>query len=186
MSLTDILFLSVALAMDCLTVSTASGVIVGQRCWRVEGRMSILFGLFQALMPLAGWAVTSFWSSHIETVSHWIAFILLTFIGMRMIISEDDEHPSSSQYPLSLQLTLAIATSIDALAVGITLAFTGYKSFSSLIFPLSVIGISSLFFSIFGYEIGLRFGNALRQRFRPNMLGGIILVLIGLKLLFNL
>ena len=191
MNLLDIILLAVALAMDCFTVSIVSGVICskesGVRSQEKVGclRMAFLFGFFQALMPLMGWFATSRFSEHLESIDHWIAFALLAFIGGKMIkesFEEEQKHTFDPQR-LHTQLLLAVATSIDALAIGISFACTGYHHLSQLTIPLIIIGVVSFLFSILGYLLGTRFGKSITRRLKPELLGGIILVVIGVKIL---
>lgn len=129
MSLLDIFLLAMALAMDCFTVSIVSGVIMRRYVMSVTLRMALLFGLFQALMPFAGWLATSRFSGYIESVDHWIAFALLAVLGVKMIKDSfgDEEDAHFDPTKLSSQLLFSVATSIDALAVGISFACLGYK-----------------------------------------------------------
>jgi putative Mn2+ efflux pump MntP len=184
MSLLDIILLAIALAMDCFTVSIVSGVLA--RDLRPL-RMALLFGLFQALMPLIGWAGISFFSGYLEAVDHWIAFSMLAFIGGRMVwesFGPDEEHHFNPRR-LRTQLLLAVATSIDALAVGISFACTGYNNLSLLTLPLVIIGLVSLLFSLIGYQLGRRFGKMIARRLKPELLGGLILIGIGVKILIT-
>lgn len=183
----DIWLLAVALAMDCFTVSIVSGVIVRRHLWGLVLRMAFLFGAFQALMPLLGWLATSHFSEQLEAVDHWIAFALLAFIGGKMVKEsfEDEEEQTFNPQSLRVQLLLAVATSIDALAVGISFACIGYDSLVSLTFPLIIIGIVSFLFSVVGYLFGVRFGRSIARRLKPALLGGIILVVIGVKILVS-
>ena len=221
MSLIDIILLAVALAMDCLTVSIVSGVLVftvdslqftddyingseglaskstvnSKLSARPEGalssertvnlRMAFFFGLFQAMMPLIGWLGISHFQTYMEAYDHWIAFGLLAFIGGRMVW--ESLHPEEEQHfnprRLRTQLLLAVATSIDALAVGISFACTGYTSVGQLTLPLIIIGAVSFLFSLIGYQVGARFGKSASQRLKPELLGGVILILIGVKIL---
>ena len=183
----DIWLLAVALAMDCFTVSIVSGVIVRRHLWGLVLRMAFLFGAFQALMPLLGWLATSHFSEQLEAVDHWIAFVLLAFIGGKMVKEsfEDEEEQTFNPQSLRVQLLLAVATSIDALAVGISFACIGYDSLVSLTFPLIIIGIVSFLFSVVGYLFGVRFGRSIARRLKPALLGGIILVVIGVKILVS-
>ena len=193
MNLLDIWLLAVALAMDCFTVSIVSGVILSNRfpLFSREGlgvfRLAFLFGLFQALMPLIGWFATSRFSEHLESIDHWIAFALLAFIGGKMIKESFEEEQKSTFDPqrLHTQLLLAVATSIDALAVGISFACTGYHRLSQLTAPFIIIGVVSFLFSILGYILGTRFGKSITRRLKPELLGGIILVVIGVKILMT-
>lgn len=184
MSLLDIILLAIALAMDCFTVSIVSGVLA--RDLR-PFRMALLFGLFQALMPLIGWAGISYFSHYLSAIDHWIAFGLLAFIGGRMVWEsfgpEEEQHFDPRR--LRTQLLLAIATSIDALAVGISMACTGYSRLDQLTLPLVVIGLVSLLFSIVGYQLGRRFGKVIARRLKPELLGGLILIAIGVKILIT-
>jgi putative Mn2+ efflux pump MntP len=191
MNLLDIILLAVALAMDCFTVSIVSGVICskesGVRSQEKVGclRMAFLFGFFQALMPLIGWLGISHFQSYMEAYDHWIAFALLALIGGKMIWEsfgpEEQQHFNPRR--LRTQLLLAIATSIDALAIGISLACTGYERLSQLTLPLAIIGVVSFLFSIVGYQLGARFGHSIAHRLKPELFGGVILVGIGIKIL---
>ena len=174
--------------MDCFMVSMASGMIVGRWKGSVFLRMAFLFGFFQAAMPFLSWLLCSHFAAYIEAYDHWLAFCLLLFLGGRMILSSfSDEEESRAINPrkLTSQLTLAVATSIDALAVGITFAAMGYQSFMQLLLPLSVIGIMSFLLSVLGSVLGLRFGVTVARRVKPELLGGIILIAIGVKVLIT-
>ena len=199
MSLFDIILLAVALAMDCLTVSIVSGVIMIQRDGSFVTsagdvtkepslciiRMAFLFGFFQAMMPLIGWLGISHFQAYMEAYDHWIAFAMLGFIGGRMIWESfgSDEEQHFNPRKLRTQLLLAIATSIDALAVGISFACTGYTSLGQLTLPLIIIGVVSFLFSLIGYQLGARFGRSIAHRLKPELLGGVILIGIGVKIL---
>ena len=187
MNFFDIVMLSVALAMDCFAVSIVSGVMMGRHWWRIILRLSLLFGIFQAAMPLVGWLCTSYLAQYIEDYDHWIAFGLLVVLGGRMIRSafqpDDASHFEPSSWTTGV--TMAVATSIDALAVGISFAMTGYKNLSSLLMPLVVIGIGSFLFSVAGHLLGIRFGWKIRSRLQPELFGGIILIAIGIKILLT-
>ena len=191
MNLLDIILLAVALAMDCFTVSIVSGVLFNGQWTMDKGipllRMAFLFGFFQAMMPLLGWLGISHFQAYMEAYDHWIAFGLLGFIGGKMIWEsfgdEEDQHFNPSRF--RTQLLLAIATSIDALAIGISFACTGFTELSQLTMPLLIIGIVSFLFSIVGYHLGRRFGKTITRRIKPELLGGVILVLIGVKILIT-
>lgn len=190
MSLIDIILLAVALAMDCLTVSIVSGVIEvkseevkREKLWII--RMAFLFGLFQAMMPLIGWLGISHFQAYMEAYDHWIAFTMLGFIGGRMVWESfnPDQEQHFNPRKLRTQLLLAIATSIDALAVGISFACTGYTAVGQLALPLIIIGVVSFLFSLIGYRLGARFGRSIARRLKPELFGGIILIGIGVKIL---
>ena len=179
------LLIALALSMDCFAVSVVCSVILRRKATGIMLRLAFLFGLFQALMPLIGWLLTSFLQEEIEAYDHWVAFGMLAFIGGKMIRDSFKEEDEASINPenWSTALLLAVATSIDALAVGITYACTGYCSIGSLTAPLVTIGLVSFLMSIFGYRLGTRFGEAVNRKMRPELLGGIILFAIGLRIL---
>lgn len=185
----DLLLLSVALAMDCFTVSLMSGVILRRGITIIILRMALLFGIFQAAMPLAGWLGTAHFSQYLEAVDHWIAFGLLAFIGGKMIWeslhNDEDDEPSFNPLRLRTQLLLAVATSIDALAVGISMACLGYNHITTLTLPLVMIGATSVVMSIAGYWLGVRFGRIVARRIKPELIGGLVLVFIGIKVLLS-
>lgn len=187
MSLIDITFLALALAMDCFTVSIVSGVIIRKYILSIILRMAVLFGLFQAMMPFIGWLGTSYFSHYLESVDHWIAFGLLAFLGGKMIKdsfgSEEEAHFDPSK--LTSQLLFAVATSIDALAVGISFACLGYKNIEQLTLPLIVIGACSFVMSILGNILGVMCGKSIVKRLKPEFIGGVILLLIGFRILYE-
>lgn len=193
MSILELWLLAVALAMDCFTVSIVFGVLLRKIEWRTILVVAFLFGLFQVMMPLAGWLATNSFSSLIEDYDHWIAFGLLAFLGGRMIkesFSDDEEEgeaEAEAKYinprKLKTQLVFAVATSIDALAVGISFTCLGFNTISSLSLPLLIIGFVSLAFSIVGSLLGIRFGKGVEKRLKPELLGGIVLIIIGVRVL---
>ena len=187
-SVFDLFLLSVALAMDCFTVSIVSGVILRRGLCAAILRMAVLFGLFQAAMPLIGWLGTAYFSHYLEAVDHWIAFGLLMFVGGKMIkesFDDDDEHQAFNPLALRTQLLLAVATSIDALAIGISMACIGYDHIAQLTLPLVLIGTASLLLSLLGYWLGVCFGRIIARRLRPELLGGLVLVFIAVKVLVS-
>ena len=181
----EIILIAVALAMDCFTVSIVCGMLLGRFEARPVIRTAFLFGFFQALMPLIGWFLTSRFQAYIEAFDHWIAFGLLLFLGGKMIVDAFRQEEKGHFDPRSLktQVVFAVATSIDALAIGITYACTGYDTLRSLLWPLAAIGIVSFLGSFLGYWIGLRFGDKVTRRLRPELLGSLILIAIGIKIL---
>lgn len=185
MSTLEIWLLAISLAMDCFSVSITSGIILRRNLWETFLTIGFFFGLFQALMPLIGWFVASHFHHLIEKFDHWIAFGLLFILGIRMIKEsfEDEEHHHFDPTRLPIILTLAVATSIDALAVGISFAFIGMTTWSSIISPILVIGLVSFIFSIIGCLIGVYFGK--RINLRAELWAGIILIGIGVKILFE-
>lgn len=183
----ETILIALALAMDCFAVSAVCGVIIRRFEGRVMLPIAFFFGLFQGLMPLIGWALTSSFSHYLEAVDHWIAFGMLAVIGGKMIADSFKAEEDKSMNPRNLrtQLLLAVATSIDALAVGISYACTGYQTMASIAVPVVVIGIVSFMMSLLGFTVGVKFGEAVVKKLRPELLGGIILIGIGVKILIE-
>ncbi len=178
---------ALALAMDCLVMSIASGIILKKVVWRPVLMMAFSFGFFQALNPLIGWFCADRFRSEIETVDHWLAFAVLFFLGVRMIYESFKSEEERNFNPCSYKVifTLAIATSIDALAMGISFSCMGYATVMSLIYPLVSIGLVSFVLSFSGVLLGVRCGKGIGKKLRAEMLGGIILVSIGVKVLIE-
>lgn len=193
MNLWEFFLLSVALAMDCFAVSIVSGVMMGVKTLRrsdfrrVELRLSMLFGFFQAGMLFLGWLCTNRFAHYVEDYDHWVAFGLLALVGGKMIYDsiEPEEIPRFNPSNWVLSIMLAVATSIDSLAVGISFSVMGYKALQMLLLPLLIVGLGSFLFCIAGHQLGLRYGDKIRRRLRPELVGGIILLLIGVKILIT-
>lgn len=184
----EIWVLAVGLAMDCFAVAIASGIILKRFQWKPMLVMAFFFGLFQALMSLLGWMGASLFSHFIESLDHWIAFAILFFLGGRMIIeSFKDEDCRKDFNPANLKvvLTLAVATSIDALAVGVSFAFLDMENFSSIQYPITVIGFVSFVFALFGLIFGIKCGCGFARKLRAELWGGVILVIFGTKILIE-
>lgn len=178
----DIVLLATGLAMDCFAVSIACGIALKPFRWGPAIRIAFFFGLFQALMPLLGWLAGSAFQHLIESFDHWVSFGILILLGGRMIWENFFGHPdekSLNPFRLRVVLTLAVATSIDALAVGLSFAFLKIN----LCLALTVIGLVSVFFSGLGLFIGKRFGH--RYNIPAELLGGIVLIGIGIKILLE-
>ena len=183
----EVWLMALALAMDCFAVSIASGIIFKRVVWRPMLTMAFLFGFFQALNPLLGWWGADMCRKAIECIDHWVAFAILGFLGVRMIIESFKEEEKKRFNPRSYKVifTLAIATSIDALAVGISFSCMGYQTFASLTYPLAVIFLVSFVLSLVGLGLGLKFGKGFAKKLRAEMWGGIILLFIGARVLFE-
>lgn len=181
----DSILIALALAMDCFAVSAVCGVLIRRTEGKVMLPIAFFFGLFQGLMPVIGWAATTRFSHYLEAVDHWIAFGMLAFIGIKMIADAFKPEEDKSMNPRSLktQLLLAVATSIDALAIGISYACTGYETLGAIAMPVLIIGLVSFLMSLLGFTIGVKFGDAVVKKLRPELLGGIILIGIGIKIL---
>ncbi|MGD9926045.1 MAG: manganese efflux pump MntP family protein, partial [Sphaerochaeta sp.] len=180
----ELLMLSVGLAMDAFAVSLCKGLRMRRINWPQGILIAFSFGFFQAGMPLIGWSLGHQFERFITPVDHWIAFILLSLVGAKMLydsITEDPTCPVETVDHIDLKelLLLSVATSIDALAVGITLAFLN----TDIILSTSLIGIVTFFLSLLAVIIGNHFGNRLQSK--AGILGGIVLILIGGKILFS-
>lgn len=181
MGFAELFLIAFGLSMDAFAVSVCKGLAAGKAD---IGRMliaGIWFGVFQMLMPIIGYFLGTGFSSMIQNIDHWIAFILLAIIGGNMIreaLAEESGEESSS-YSIRAMLPLAVATSIDALAVGISFAFLSVD-----IIPAAItIGICTFVLSMAGIRIGAAAGD--RFRSKAEMLGGVILILMGLKILLE-
>ena len=181
MSMIEILLLGVGLSMDAFAVSICKGLAMKRITAGKAVVVGLWFGGFQALMPLIGYLAGSAFSGHIQKIDHWIAFILLGLIGANMIreaVSGEEEEGSDSLAAGEMFL-LAVATSIDALAVGVTFAFLSVK----ILPAVSLIGVTTFLFSVAGVKIGNLFG--LRYKAKAEIAGGIILIGIGLRILLQ-
>lgn len=186
MGFVELFLIGVGLSMDAFAVSICKGL--GMKRLNMEQALVIglFFGGFQALMPLIGWALGTQLADFITPIDHWIAFILLALIGGKMLFDAfrgDDEgeagEPKDTRLDLKELLMLAIATSIDALAVGITFAFLGVN----IVWAIAVIGVTTFALSVVGVAVGHAFGA--RYEKGATIVGGIVLILIGFKILLE-
>jgi len=181
MGIVELLLIAIGLAMDAFAVSVGKGVTL--KCVQPRHALTagVWFGGFQALMPIVGYLVGVRFSSFVTSVDHWIAFGLLAVIGLNMIREAvwGDEESHTSDFGPKTMLLMAIATSIDALAVGISLAFLGVNIWTSAV----VIGIVTLLLSGVGVYLGSLFGSRLGAK--AGIVGGVILIAIGLKILIE-
>ena len=180
MSILELFILAVGLSMDAFAVSVCKGLSLGKIKPKHMCIAGAWFGGFQALMPLIGYFLGSFFAEMIEKYDHWVAFVLLAIIGGNMIKESfgKDEKVDSSMDVKSM-LLLAIATSIDALAVGVTFAFLQVQ----IVPAVSFIGVITFIFSAVGVKIGSLFGT--KYKSKAELFGGIVLVLIGIKILLE-
>ena len=181
MGIAELFILAVGLSMDAFAVSVCKGLSIQKLKPRHAVIVGAWFGAFQALMPAIGWLLGSAFADMIEAVDHWIAFVLLALIGGNMIreaLGHEEEDADPSLAPIAM-LLLAVATSIDALAVGVTFAFLRV----AVVPAVTLIGVCTFAISAAGVKIGNVFGA--RYKSRAELLGGIVLVLIGLKILMD-
>ena len=184
MDILSIIILSIGLAMDCFAVSISKGISAKKMYFWPTFRMALLFGLFQAVMPLIGYAAGISFVKQMMNFDHWVAFGLLTLIGGKMVIEGFQSHKSensetSNPFKWTLLLSLALATSIDALATGIV-----FVPYSDLIWKaITIIGSISFIFTMIGMYIGVHFGK--RFHVKVEAIGGFILIGIGIKILIE-
>lgn len=182
MTLIEVLLIAIGLSMDAFAVSVGKGLSMRKVDYAASLELALAFGLFQALMPVLGWFLAASFADAIRSLDHWIAFLLLALIGGKMIYDalsgseEEDSEEFSRVKPLEL-LALAVATSIDAFAVGILFAALAMPPFPAVV----IIGSVTFVLSLAGVVVGNRFGA--RYESAASLIGGIILVFIGLKVL---
>ena len=186
MGLTELFILAVGLSMDAFAVAVCKGLAMQKMNWRHAIIIGLYFGGFQAAMPSLGYILGIGFQSYIQAVDHWIAFALLTFIGGRMIwevVRKKEDAPNSASGGQKLDikelLILAIATSIDALAVGISFAFLQVR----IVAAITLIGCTTFVLSAAGVCVGHKFGAKYEDK--ATLAGGIILILIGVKILLE-
>lgn len=180
MSIVTIILLAVALAMDCFAVSITNGIALRQFHFVPIMKMALLFGLFQAAMPFFGWLAGVGFKEYIEAFDHWIALVVLLFLGSKMIyesLSEKEGEDSQPALDWKKLVFLAIATSIDALATGLVFIT---ESLSCFLFALLMIGLFSFGFSVLGNAIGVFAGKHLPLNME--LVGGLVLIGIGVKI----
>ena len=179
MGIGELFLLAVGLSMDAFAVSVCKGLAMKKATLKAEATCGLWFGGFQALMPLAGYFLGSLFADIFTKYAHWIAFVLLVFIGGSMIKEAFGKEEINASMNFQSMLLLAIATSIDALAVGVSFAFLQVK----IIPAVSFIGVITFLFSAVGVKIGSIFGD--KYRSKAEICGGVILILIGLKTLLD-
>ena len=181
MGILDLILTGVALSMDAFAVSIGKGLSVPSLRPRHSLIVGAYFGGFQALMPLLGFLLAGTFAEYIRRFDHWIAFTLLVLIGVNMIREalSGDEEKTDASFGVKTMLPLALATSIDALATGVTFAMTQ----TNIWIAIAIVGTTTFVFSAVGLKIGNVFGS--KYRSKAELLGGIILILMGVKILIE-
>ena len=183
MGIIELLLIAVSLSMDAFAVSVCKGLAtkkLEKKHYLIAG---LWFGGFQALMPTIGYFLGTAFEKYITSIDHWIAFVLLSIIGIGMIKEAlECDSCADDSFSAKAMLVLAIATSIDALAVGVTFAFM-IDTLAYLIFAVSAIGVITFALSAFGIKVGNIFG--VKYKSKAELAGGIILILIGIKILLE-
>lgn len=183
MGFIQLLLIGIGLSMDAFAVSVCKGLNMKKIDYKYTLIIAMFFGGFQALMPILGWMLGKQFEQYITSVDHWIAFGLLAFIGGKMVVEacqkEETQEIPTAKNDLQEIIILAIATSIDALAVGITFAFLK----TNIMEAVTIIGIITFILSIVGVLIGNQFGT--RYKNKAEFAGGVILIMIGTKILLE-
>lgn len=182
MGFVELLLLAVGLSMDAFAVSICKGLAMKKATLKAELTCGVWFGGFQLLMPLIGYFLGTLFAEAIQAIDHWVAFLLLAVIGANMLkeaLSKDDEQ-ADADLSVKTMFVMAVATSIDALAVGISLAMAGdVNIFTAVI----LIGVCTCFLSALGVKIGNVFGSRFEKK--AQLAGGVILILLGVKILLE-
>lgn len=179
MNLAELFILAVGLSMDAFAVSICKGLSLAKTRVSDSVTAGVYFGGFQALMPFIGYMLGIRFQALIQNIDHWIAFILLCVIGINMIREAKEEEECSASMGVKTMIPLAVATSIDALAVGVTFAFLSVD----IIPAITLIGITTFVFSAAGVKIGSVFGS--KYKAGAEIAGGVVLVIIGTKILLE-
>ena len=181
MGLLEITLIGVGLAMDAFAVSVCKGISIKKLNYKDVLIIALYFGIFQAIMPLIGYLFGTTFSKFVSYIDHWIVFVLLSIIGGKMILDsvKDEEGKGDDKINFKTMIILALATSIDALAIGITFAFFEINILKAIL----VIGVVTFLLSALGVKIGNKFGDKFGKK--AEIAGGIILIIIGLKILLE-
>lgn len=183
MDILDLIILAIGVSMDAFAVSIAKGLATRRLRPCHYASVSLWFGGFQALMPVLGYFIGTRFVSIVSNYDHWIAFALLAFIGGKMLydtfVDGDDDEEADGDFRFKTMFVMAVATSIDALAVGVSLAFLEANIWWSVLF----IGLTTAAFSAFGLRLGNIFGS--RYKRSAEITGGVVLILIGVKILIE-
>lgn len=190
MSILEIILVGVGLAADAFAVSVCKGLSIRKIDIKKMTVVGLYFGIFQALMPLIGFLIGSAFSQYIVAIDHWLAFVLLAFIGGKMLFEAvkkeqspqectEEEMKKAASLSFKSMVTLAVATSIDALAVGVSFSFVNVNIYVAI----AIIGAITFLICFLGVKIGNVFGNKFQAK--AEIAGGVILILIGLKILLE-
>lgn len=183
MNIISLTAIAIGLAMDAFAVALTSGITIKKMRLHHAIQISATFGIFQAVMPIIGWSLTNIAADYICAYDHWLAFFLLSGIGIKMIYEakfESEAEKETNPLKIYVLFSLAIATSLDALVIGITFSLLHI----TIIFPVLFIGAITFILSLLGVYLGKKFGNFFDAS-KVEIAGGIILIIIGLKILIE-
>lgn len=183
----SIILIAFGLSMDSFAVSISSGLILPEIRFKKAIIIAFSLAFFQGLMPLIGWLLGFGFQEYVKPVDHWVAFVLLAFLGLKMIwesTKKEEERENVNPLEAKVLLTMSVATSIDALIVGMSLAFVQKSETSvwrNILVPVIIIGIVTFIVSMLGILFGKKMGNRLGKRME--MIGGLVLLFIGIRIL---
>ena len=188
MSIIEIVLLAIGLSMDSLAVSVTGGAVIRNCTVCNMVKIGSFMGITQATMTVLGYLAGVGFQKYITAFDHWIAFVLLLYLGGKMIYDstqEEDEDCKTNPLCNKTLFGLSIATSIDALAIGISFAFLGVQNYNEILSPILIIGLVSFVMSLIGLIFGIQCGCGIARKLKAELWGGIILVIIGLKILIE-
>lgn len=182
MSFISCVIIAIGLSIDSFVASVSAGIFVRKNILRLSIKIAVILALFQGVMPFLGWLAGNSFKSYITTYDHWVAFIMLSIIGGKMIyegIKESDEVKKFDPTRTIIIIGMGVATSIDALIIGVGFGILQV----SIIFPVVIIGITTFLFSILGVAVGRKFGKKYNSKLE--IFGGAVLFLLGIKILIE-
>ena len=181
MEILEIVLIAIGVAMDAFAVSICKGLSMKKMNWKKALIIGAYFGIFQAIMPLIGYFLGATFQSLVTQIDHWVAFVLLLFVGVKMLKEAfaNDSENINDDVDFKTMIVLAIATSIDALAIGITFAFLQ----TNILLAVTAIGIITFAVCVIGVKIGNKFGDKYERK--AETVGGLILIFMGIKILLE-
>ena len=181
MEILEIILIAIGVAMDAFAVSICKGLSMKKMNWKKALIIGAYFGIFQGVMPLIGYFLGVTFQNLVTQIDHWVAFVLLSFVGLKMLKEAfaNDSENINDNVDFKTMIVLAIATSIDALAIGITFAFLQ----TNILLAISIIGIITFAVCVIGVKIGNKFGDKYERK--AETVGGLILIFMGIKILLE-
>lgn len=176
------------MGMDCFAISVSNGMILRRESRNIMLLIAISFAAFHTFMPIIGWLCAKSFRHLIEEIDHWVAFVILVFLGTRMIVNyfkKDCDRFAANLYKPKFILSMSIATSIDVLAVGISFSLLGVETFINILKPALILGFVAFMMSITGLIIGSKYGVSKSRKSKAELWGGMILIFIGIKILIE-
>lgn len=176
------------MGMDCFAISVSNGILLKRESRKTMLAIATSFAVFHTVMPILGWLCAKYFIHLIEEIDHWVAFAILAFLGVRMVINyfkKDSDRCSVNPHKPKFILSMSIATSIDVLAVGISFSLLGVETLFDVLQPALILGFVAFLMSIVGSIIGSKYGMRSPHRSKAELWGGLILIFIGTKILIE-